>query len=337
MKVRIAVGVWLVLLLGLALPTAAQAPLQFVNPQMDECAQVGNGAPVPGWSGGAICEYSMAVYPTGWFARFPSTETKMCQDIPGMGNVVVDLLCRGLPNSLTVTFKVLQDGVEVKSKNAWCGMYPTDRQRHSLGVFRNPRICLELQRVGGVVYEDHTSLWVSSIELVDFEPYPTLEGEEIEVLTAPLGGLCTRGRADCWADMPLEMYVNGLHAGTCTGAPLFTPRGLYSDTVTLFNGTGAPVAYNLSTTCEQFAAQTILPPTPTPVLLHPVTNTAFLPSNRWGLDFTFKQGRLPWLDFATETVQLVNTGNLLYIVSGILVATMVLGWAIDKVKNPKPW
>lgn len=322
----------------------AQSPVQFDNPLMDDCAQVGNGAPVPGWSGGAICEYSTAVYPMGWFARFTSTETKMCQDIPGMGNVVVDLLCRGLPNSLTVTFKVLQAGVEVKSKNVSCGTYPPDRQRQILGVFQNPRICLELQRVGGVVYEDHASLWVSSIELVGFEPYPMLEGEEVEIVTPPLDALCTRGRVECWADTPLEMYVNGLYVGECPGAPLFTPRGLYSDTVTLLGGTAV---YNVSTTCEQFGAQTILPPTPTPWIMHPPTQTYEVPVQGQGggdVGILRTRGGLPlpnfyhtvdtWLGVGRDTVRIVNGGNLLYVVAAISVAGMVLSWAIKQIKNP---
>lgn len=42
-----------------------------------------------------------------------------------------------------------------------------------------------------------------------------------------------------------------------------------------------------------------------------------------------------WLFWAQKTVDIVNQGNLLFVVGGILLATLVIGWVIDRVKNPR--
>lgn len=42
-----------------------------------------------------------------------------------------------------------------------------------------------------------------------------------------------------------------------------------------------------------------------------------------------------WLFYARKTVQIINAGNLLYVVGAILLAGIVVGWVIDQVKNPR--
>lgn len=42
-----------------------------------------------------------------------------------------------------------------------------------------------------------------------------------------------------------------------------------------------------------------------------------------------------WLFYARKTVEMINAGNLLYVVGGILLASLVVSWVIDQVKNPR--
>lgn len=48
----------------------------------------------------------------------------------------------------------------------------------------------------------------------------------------------------------------------------------------------------------------------------------------------FYSGVDTWLGLAQQTVASVNRGNLLYMIAGILVASVILEWVINKVKNP---
>jgi len=42
-----------------------------------------------------------------------------------------------------------------------------------------------------------------------------------------------------------------------------------------------------------------------------------------------------WLFYGRKVIQMINRGNLLFVMGGILMAGLVLGWAIDQVKNPR--
>jgi hypothetical protein len=44
-----------------------------------------------------------------------------------------------------------------------------------------------------------------------------------------------------------------------------------------------------------------------------------------------------WLEHARTTIALVDAGNVLWVIGGVGMAGLVLGWAIDQVKNPKSW
>ena len=61
-----------------------------------------------------------------------------------------------------------------------------------------------------------------------------------------------------------------------------------------------------------------------------------LPPNSFGGSLNDQASAInTWLGYAEDTVNLVNQGNLLYIVGAILSAGMILGWAINTLKNPK--
>lgn len=42
-----------------------------------------------------------------------------------------------------------------------------------------------------------------------------------------------------------------------------------------------------------------------------------------------------WLWWAQTTINSVNRGNLLFVIGGILLAAVIIGWVIDQVKNPR--
>lgn len=42
-----------------------------------------------------------------------------------------------------------------------------------------------------------------------------------------------------------------------------------------------------------------------------------------------------WLFAARKWIQVINQGNLLYVMGGILMAVLVLRWAVDRLKNPR--
>lgn len=49
--------------------------------------------------------------------------------------------------------------------------------------------------------------------------------------------------------------------------------------------------------------------------------------------FSFDESQ--WLFYARKIINIVNQGNLLYVIGGILLAILVLGWMIEQVKNPR--
>jgi hypothetical protein len=42
-----------------------------------------------------------------------------------------------------------------------------------------------------------------------------------------------------------------------------------------------------------------------------------------------------WLWWAQTTINSFNRGNLLFVIGGIILAAVMIGWIIDQVKNPK--
>jgi len=44
-----------------------------------------------------------------------------------------------------------------------------------------------------------------------------------------------------------------------------------------------------------------------------------------------------WIGYAEDIIDLINRGNLLYIIGAIMGAGVVLAWAIQQVRNPKSW
>jgi hypothetical protein len=42
-----------------------------------------------------------------------------------------------------------------------------------------------------------------------------------------------------------------------------------------------------------------------------------------------------WLYWAQVTINSVNRGNLLFVMGGIILASLLIAWIIDQVKNPR--
>lgn len=96
-------------------------------------------------------------------------------------------------------------------------------------------------------------------------------------------------------------------------------------------------------------------PTPIPTLTPFPTPTAPSPlsveelSDGFGMGFTQTYGTLTgydvipdfgldhtqWLFYARKWVQFINSGNLLWVMGGVLLAVTVLVWALDQLKNPR--
>jgi len=164
-------------------------------------------------------------------------------------------------------------------------------------------------------------------------------GAETAVELAALGLLCTGGELACSSAGTFDIYVNGAWVGNCaTGA--FTPRGAYADTITLINTGASTASITLSSACASMASMDMGFPTPTPWIMHPPevedSGAGFQSQTPLGgILPDFGGGVDTWLGIGEDTVNLVNRGNLLYIMGGISVAGMVLAWAISEIKNPR--
>lgn len=139
-----------------------------------------------------------------------------------------------------------------------------------------------------------------------------------------------------------SVYVNGAFLGEC-GSALedFYTRGPFTSTLTLYNP-GETLTLTLQVDCGTFYQQGATLPTPTPWVMHPPSQTYQIPGENGimggGASLplpNFYSGVDQWLGVGKDTVDLVNGGNLLYVIAGIGLAGMVLGWAIEQIKNPK--
>jgi len=162
---------------------------------------------------------------------------------------------------------------------------------------------------------------------------------------------CIKVETSCSSGDGIRVYGNGLFLGECGGAlGTFYARGALSSTLTLLNAGDVTSTAQITVTCDATASGQSDPPlpTPTPWLIPTPTppeggyqgqgaNPSFLAIDLGGdpTDPASPSGQ--WLGYGKDTVSLINGGNLLYIVGGILSAGMVLSWAIDQVKNPKTW
>jgi len=170
---------------------------------------------------------------------------------------------------------------------------------------------------------------------LDIQPCPTC----IEVET-----VCSNGDG-------IRLYGNGLFLGECGDAlGTFYARGALSSTLTLLNAGDVTATAQITVTCDSSASGQSNPPfpTPTPWLIPTPTapisgyagqgsNPAFLALDLGGDPTDPGSPAGQWLGYGQDTVSLINGGNLLYIVGGILTASMVLAWAIDQVKSPRKW
>lgn len=156
---------------------------------------------------------------------------------------------------------------------------------------------------------------------------------------------CQEAEISCMTSYTSTLYANGLRVGTCNDDPMaatVSVRPHFTNTFTLLSDIS--VTYELSATC-----------TTSMTALQPITGTAVLPTPE-PIDTMGMQGVLggsgflgidmggplndpaspinQWLGIAEDFVDIINAGNILYIIGAVAGAGAVLSWAINKVKNP---
>jgi hypothetical protein len=164
--------------------------------------------------------------------------------------------------------------------------------------------------------------------------------------------------SSCTVDDPsltVLVYGNGVRIGVCSSGSSsseFYSRSPSSDTITLINTsyTTSTDLSSISVSCVSAQASGDLPyptPTPIPLMTPPPTPDIevqmsgasvgqILPAQSFGGSLNDPNSPInQWLAYAEDTVDMVNRGNLLYIMAAILSAGMILGWAINTLKNPK--
>lgn len=157
---------------------------------------------------------------------------------------------------------------------------------------------------------------------------------------------CELAEFECVGSIDLEVYINGIFMGSCGQTYEFYPRGIYTDTLTVYNAGSMYRAQPLTdtVTCNSGAESFgVTLPTPTPWIMHPPSQTFEIPGESQimggggeGLPLpNFYASVETWLGIGKDTVNLVNSGNLLYVLAAISVAGMVLSWAINQIKNPR--
>jgi len=343
----------IIIMTAAATPALAQEPPDFLDADLEQCTGVGE-APPPGWDttvpGDNSLPASCAQYAGSWAAKTSMVydeelqlwhNLKLCQSFTGTGTWGVRFKC-GSPENYVGSFYIFGYGENYVSDyfNFTCAKDGTLYQREGYFDYQmtNPQICAEFTGSSPVYYDDFELLFSAPTPTPTPTPAPTPwigDVNETEIQLAALGA-CREAVVECNSSYTeTDLYVNGLYVGKCAGESTFYPRQLYSDTALLVTG-GGTATVEIQSRCESVIAQDVPTfPTPTPSVMHPVTSTFVMPSNRWGIDFTFQDGELPWLNIGTDLIELVNAGNLLYIMGGILLATLVLSWAINKVKNPQ--
>lgn len=156
------------------------------------------------------------------------------------------------------------------------------------------------------------------------------------------------------SDVEVLIYANGIRVGVCGSGSYsqFYSRGLYTDSITLVNTsyTSSTQLSGLSIECETgFSGQSQqIDPTATPILVTPQPIPDFsgqssgdsnpIPMPSFGGDLSDPNSPVNlWLGYAQDTIDMVNHGNLLYIIGAIAGAGAVMVWAIQQVKNPRSW
>lgn len=159
---------------------------------------------------------------------------------------------------------------------------------------------------------------------------------------------CELAEFECTGSIDLEIYINGIFKGACGQTYEFQPRGIYTDTLTIYNAGGMsraqpPVDITVVTCNSGVTSFGVTSPTPTPWIMHPPSQTFEVPGESQimggggsGLPLpNFYASVETWLGIGKDTVDLINSGNLLYVLAAISVAGMVLSWAINQIKNPR--
>jgi hypothetical protein len=157
---------------------------------------------------------------------------------------------------------------------------------------------------------------------------------------------CQEAEIACTASYSSTLYVNGLSVGACTAAPstiAVSTRPYLTNTLTLISDSS--FTYELTATCT--ATMTA----PTPITGTAILPTPEVPSDTMGMSSVLGGGGFLgisfggslsdpgapiniWLGHAEDFVDIINTGNILYIIGAVAGAGAVLSWAINKVKNP---
>jgi hypothetical protein len=158
---------------------------------------------------------------------------------------------------------------------------------------------------------------------------------------------CQEALIVCSASSTAYLYVNGLQVGTCISTPVtVATRPYLTNTLTLI--ADDVFTYELTATCTTTStAPTVI--TGTAVLPTPevdvITDTMGMQNvldgsgGFLGIDMggSLSDPNAPinrWLGIAEDFVDIINAGNILYIIGAVAGAGAILSWAIGKVKNP---
>lgn len=200
------------------------------------------------------------------------------------------------------------------------------------------------------VYIDHYGIIDCSTAAIQTaticDTRPTIgAGSEIEIEWYDAG--CKSAQvAGCSASANPAMYINGLNSGTCLSVPVaFDARPYMSNTITLIED--APFdLYSLDVQCTDvvttYSTVTRTAVIPTPDTYTTTASGADVLGGGGFLGISFG-GDLSnpgapinvWLGYATDFIEVVNTGNILYIIGAVGGAAAVLGWAIHTVRRPE--
>jgi hypothetical protein len=179
-------------------------------------------------------------------------------------------------------------------------------------------------------------------------PSPTpVTGSQVEIDWHDAG--CESAEISCASGDNPHVYANGLQIGRCISSPLtFNSRPQMTNTITLLADSEFTANVNVACQSTMGAMSPAEPMTGTVLgLSEPETFTAtsgqvevlggggFL-----GIDMGGDLGNPDapinqWLDIATDFLDVVNSGNLLYIIGAIGGAGAVLAWAISTVRHPE--